>query len=74
MKMDSDGYHHDGAHKSGSCLDRRRTLIEVRLCTCVEKVWTFDYYLTALSAKKGVSRAVVVVVVVLGAKAQMCEG
>jgi hypothetical protein len=39
----------------------------------VEKLRTFDYYLIALSPKKGaVSRAVGVAV--LGAKAQMCEG
>ena len=67
----SDGHHHDGVQKSASCLHRRGTLIEVRLCTCV-KVWRFDYYLTALSTKNGVSRAVVTVV--LGVKAQMCEG
>jgi hypothetical protein len=70
-KMDSDGHHHDGTQKSGSCLDRRGTLIEVRLCTCV-KVWSFDYYLTFLSTKNGASRAVVMVA--LGVKAQMCEG
>jgi hypothetical protein len=71
VKLDSDGHHHDGAQKSGSCLDRRGALIEVRLCTCV-KVWRFDYYLTALSTKNGASRAVVIVV--LGVKARMCEG
>jgi len=71
VKMNSDDHHHDGAQKSGSCLDRRRTLIEVRLCTCV-KVWRFDYYLTALSTKKGASREVLRVV--LGVKARMCEG
>jgi hypothetical protein len=71
MKMDSDAHHHDGAQKSGSCLDRRGTLIEVRLCTCV-KVWRFDYYLTALLTKNDASRAAVMVV--LGVKAQMCEG
>jgi len=70
-RMVSDGHHHDGTQKSGSCLDRRVTLIEVRLCTCV-KVWRVDYYLTALSTKNGASRAVVMVV--LGVKAQMCEG
>jgi hypothetical protein len=68
-KMVSDSHHHDGARKSGSCLDRRETLIEVHLCTCV-KVWRFDCYLTALSAKDGASRAAVVV---LGVKAQMYE-
>ena len=70
-KMDSDGHHHDGAQKSGYCLDRRGTLIEVRLCTCA-KVWKFDYYLAALSTRDGASRAVVMMV--LGVKAQMCEG
>jgi hypothetical protein len=69
-KMVSDGHHHDGAQKSGSCLDRKGTLIEERLCTCV-KVWRFDYYLTSLSTKNGASRAVVMVL--LGVKAQMCE-
>lgn len=71
VKMVSDGHHQYGAQKSGSCLDRRGTLIEVRLCTCV-KVWRFDYYLTALSTKNGASHAVVMMV--LGVKAQMCEG
>lgn len=71
-KMVSDGHHHDDARKFGSCLDRRGTLIEVRLCTCVKKVWRFGYYLTILSTKNGASRATVMVV--LGVKAQMCEG
>lgn len=70
MKMDSDGHHHGGAQKSGSCHDRRGALIEVRLCTCV--IWRFDYCLTALSTKNGASRAVVTVV--LGVKARMYEG
>lgn len=70
-KVDSDSHHHDGAQKSGSSLDRRGTLIEVRLCTCV-KTWKFDYYLTALSTKNGASREVVMAV--LGVKARMCEG
>ena len=70
-KMVSDGHHHDDAQKSGLSLDRRGTLIEVRSRTCV-KVWRFDYYLTALSTKNGASRAAVMVV--LGVKAQMCEG
>lgn len=72
VKMDSDSHHHDGAQKSGSCLDRRGTLTEVRLCTCVKKVWSFDYYLTALLTKNGASRAVVMVV--LGVNAHLCEG
>jgi hypothetical protein len=72
VKIDSSGHHHDGAHKSGSCLDHRQTLIEVHSCTCVTKEWTFGRDLTALSTKKGASHAVVAVV--LGAKAQMFEG
>lgn len=71
VKMVSDGHHHDGAQKSGSCLDRTGTLIEVRLCTWV-KVWRFDCYLTPLSTKNSASRAVVMMI--LGVKAQMCEG
>jgi len=63
-KMVSDGHQHDGAQKSVS-------LVEVRLCTC-EKVWRIDYYLTTLSTKNGANRTVVMVV--LGVKAQMCEG
>ena len=70
-KMDLDGHHHDDNQKSGSCLDRRGTLIEARLCTRV-KVWRLDYYPTVLSTKNGASRAVVMVA--LGVKAQMCEG
>jgi hypothetical protein len=70
VKMDSVGHHHDGAQRSGSYLDRRGTLIEVRLCTCVT-VWRFYYYLTALSTKNGASRAMVLPV--LGVKARMCK-
>ena len=50
--MDLHGRHHDCAQIFGTSLDPRRTPIEVRLCVCVEEVWTFDDYLMALSPKK----------------------
>ncbi len=36
VKMDSDAHHHDSAQKSGPCLDRRWTLIQVHLYTCMK--------------------------------------
>ena len=67
MRMVSDGHHHDGVQNFESSLDRRRMLVEVRLCTCVEKVWSFDDYLMTLSPKMVASHAVGVAV--LGPKA-----